>query len=46
MGGGEPHFFEFWIRNALFLPKQPILMILDPGEPARCVIVCDWEDGR
>jgi hypothetical protein len=26
---------ETWIRNALFLPKQPAIMVLDPGEGAR-----------
>jgi hypothetical protein len=36
--GGEPHYFEFFLRNAFFLPKQPIVMILDPGEPARWAV--------
>jgi hypothetical protein len=26
---------ETWIRNALSLPKQPAIMVLDPGEGAR-----------
>lgn len=33
--GGETHYFEFFLRNALSLPKQPLVMILDPGEPSR-----------
>lgn len=35
MMGGETHYFEFFLRNALSLPKQPLVMILDPGEPSR-----------
>lgn len=28
-------YIELWLRNALYMPKQPALMFLDPGEGAR-----------
>jgi hypothetical protein len=37
MVGGESKnsYVETWMRNALAQPKQPAIMLLDPGEGAR-----------
>lgn len=37
MVGGDSRngYVELWMRNAIALPKQPALMLLDPGEGAR-----------
>jgi hypothetical protein len=37
MVGGDQAlpYIETWIRNALSLPHQPAIMVLDPGEGAR-----------
>jgi hypothetical protein len=35
MMGGELHYMEMFLRNAFALPTQPVVMILDPGEPSR-----------
>jgi hypothetical protein len=35
MMGGEPHYMEIFLRNALSLPSQPVVLMLDPGEPSK-----------
>lgn len=35
IGNWKPYWIELWMRNAAHLPKQPVMMFLDPGEGAR-----------